>query len=75
MNKNITEEELLLRKRARRRLLGATVLVIASIVILPMIFDEPKPDTEKHEIDIHLFPEEDTLGERARERIAPQERA
>ena len=59
MNKNITEEELLLRKRARRRLLGATVLVIASIIILPMIFDEPKPDTETHEIDIHLFPEED----------------
>ncbi len=59
MNKNITEEELLLRKRARRRLVGAIVLVVAAIIILPMIFDEPKPDAEKHEIDIHLFPKED----------------
>jgi len=55
MNKNITEEELLLRKRARRRLVGAVVLVLAAVIILPMIFDEPKPDTETHEIDIHLF--------------------
>ncbi|SEQ77306.1 DedD protein [Nitrosomonas sp. Nm51] len=59
MNKNITEEELLLRKRARRRLVGAIVLVVAAIVILPLIFDEPKPDTETHEIDIHLFPQDD----------------
>lgn len=58
MNKNITEEELLLRKRARRRLVGAIVLVLAAVITLPMIFDEPKPDSEKHEIDIHLFPEE-----------------
>lgn len=55
MNKNITEEELLLRKQARRRLVGAVVLVLAAVIILPMIFDEPKPDTETHEIDIHLF--------------------
>jgi len=59
MNKNITEEELLLRKRARRRLVGAIVLVLAAVIILPMIFDEPKPDTESHEIDIHLSPKED----------------
>ncbi|MDR4513342.1 SPOR domain-containing protein [Nitrosomonas sp.] len=59
MNKNITEEELLLRKRARRRLVGAIVLVVAAVIILPMIFDEPKPDSETHEIDIHLFPQDD----------------
>ncbi|SES77499.1 DedD protein [Nitrosomonas marina] len=59
MNKNITEEELLLRKRARRRLVGAVVLVMTAIIVLPMIFDEPKPDTETHEIDIHLFPQDD----------------
>lgn len=58
MNKNITEEELLLRKRARRRLVGAVVLVLTAVIILPMIFDEPKPDTETHEIDIHLFPKD-----------------
>ena len=54
MNKNISEEELLLRKRARRRLVGAIVLVLISIIVLPAIFDEPKPDTEKHEIAINL---------------------
>jgi len=59
MNKNITEEELLLRKRARRRLVGAIVLVLVAVIILPMIFDEPKPDTESHEIDIHLSPKDD----------------
>lgn len=62
MNKNIAEEELLLRKRARRRLVGAVVLVLAAVIFLPMIFDEPKPDTEKHEIDIHLFPKDDVTA-------------
>ncbi|PSJ17873.1 SPOR domain-containing protein [Nitrosomonas supralitoralis] len=54
MTKNITEEELLLRKRARRRLVGAIVLVLVSIIVLPAIFDEPKPDNEMHEIAINL---------------------
>ena len=54
MTKNITEEELLLRKRARRRLVGAIALVIFSVIVLPIIFDEPKPDNEQHEIAINL---------------------
>lgn len=54
MNKNISEEELLLRKRARRRLVGAIVLVLISVIVLPAIFDEPKPENEKHEIAINL---------------------
>lgn len=54
MNKNISEEELLLRKRARRRLVGAIFLVLVSVIILPAIFDEPKPENEKHEIAINL---------------------
>ena len=54
MTKNISEEELLLRKRARRRLVGAIVLVIISIIVLPIIFDEPKSENEKHEIAINL---------------------
>lgn len=54
MTKNITEEELLLRKRARRRLVGAIALVIFSVIALPIIFDEPKPDNEQHEIAINL---------------------
>lgn len=54
MTKNITEEELLLRKRARRRLVGAIALVIFSVIVLPIIFDEPKPDNGQHEIAINL---------------------
>lgn len=54
MNKNISEEELLLRKRARRRLVGAVVLVIFSVIVLPIIFDEPKSEYEPHEIAINL---------------------
>lgn len=54
MTKNISEEELLLRKRARRRLVGAIVLVIFSVIVLPIIFDEPKPENEQHEIVINL---------------------
>ncbi|TXI29025.1 MAG: SPOR domain-containing protein [Nitrosomonas oligotropha] len=54
MNKNISEEELLLRKRARRRLVGATMLVLAAVIVLPAIFDEPKGGSEKQEIAINL---------------------
>lgn len=56
MNRNISEEESLLRKRARRRLVGAITLVILAVVFLPMILDdEPKP--EQQEIDILIPPE------------------
>ncbi|MDP1557354.1 MAG: SPOR domain-containing protein [Nitrosomonas sp.] len=55
MAMNISEEELLLRKRARRRLLGAITLVILAVLILPMIFDdELKLELEQHEIAIHM---------------------
>lgn len=59
MSTNISEEELLLRKRARRRLVGSVILVLASIIILPAIFDEPKPGNEKQEIAINLPPAKD----------------
>lgn len=54
MTKNISEEELLLRKRARRRLVGAIVLVVFSVIVLPIIFDEPKPENEQHEIAVTI---------------------
>ncbi|MBU0594644.1 MAG: SPOR domain-containing protein [Gammaproteobacteria bacterium] len=39
-----TVEELQLRKRARRRLIGAITLVVLMVTVLPMILDdEPKP--------------------------------
>ncbi len=43
MVRNVSDEELQLKKRARRRLVGAIVLVTAVAVVLPMILDsEPK---------------------------------
>ncbi len=53
MAKSINEEELQLRKRARRRLVGAIALVIAIVVFLPMVLDtEPKPQSQ--DIDIKI---------------------
>lgn len=61
MARAVSEEEIQLRKRARRRLVGAVALVIAAIVILPMVLDsEPKQGSQ--EIDIRI-PSENSAGE------------
>jgi DedD protein len=53
MAKSISEEELQLRKRARRRLVGAIALVTIIAVFLPMVLDhEPKPVSEDISIRI-----------------------
>lgn len=53
MAKSISEEELQLRKRARRRLIGAIALVIIVAVFLPMVLDhEPKPVNQDINIQI-----------------------
>lgn len=40
----ISDEEILLKKRARQRLIGATALVLALVIFLPMLLEEkPKP--------------------------------
>lgn len=53
MARSISDEELQFRKRARRRLIGAIVLVTAVAVALPMVLDrEPKPAGE--DIDIKI---------------------
>jgi DedD protein len=55
MARNVSDEELQLKKRARRRLVGAVVLVTAVAVVLPMILDsEPKPASQN--IDIQIPP-------------------
>lgn len=36
----VSEEEIHLRKRARRRLVGAVALVILAAIVLPMVFDD-----------------------------------
>lgn len=61
MAKTVSEEEIQLRKRARRRLVGAITLVIAAVVILPMVLDG-KPEQRNQEIDIRI-PSEDSAGE------------
>jgi DedD protein len=68
MAKTISEEEIQLRKRARRRLVGAIVLATAAVVVLPMILDS-KPDRRGHEIDIHI-PSEDSVEELAAESVS-----
>jgi len=61
MAKTVSEEEIQLRKRARRRLVGAVALVIAAVVILPLALDhEPKQGGQAIEIRI---PSENSAGE------------
>ena len=57
MAKAVSEEEIQLRKRGRRRLVGAITLVIAAVVILPMVLDS-KPEPRGQEIDIRIPSEE-----------------
>lgn len=53
MARDLSEEELQLKKRARRRLVGAIVLVAVVAVVLPMVLDsEPRPVTQNVEIQI-----------------------
>jgi len=53
MARPISDEELQLKKRARRRLVGAIVLVTAVAVILPMVLDsEPKSISQNVDIQI-----------------------
>ena len=61
MARAVSEQDLLLRKRARRRLVGAIALVIMAIVILPMVLDRaPKPESQYIEI---IIPSENLEGE------------
>ncbi len=53
MPKAVSEEEIRLRGRARRRLLGAVVLVTIAVVVLPMVLDE-EPRQITQDIAIHI---------------------
>jgi DedD protein len=55
-----TDEELNLRRKARRRLIGAIALTLAVVVVLPMVLDsEPKPAAQ--DIDLRI-PSPDKVG-------------
>jgi len=61
MAKQGTEEELNIKRKARRRLIGAITLALAIVVILPMVLDsEPKPTGQ--DIDLRI-PAADKVGE------------
>jgi DedD protein len=67
MARAISDEELQLKRRARRRLLGAIVLVTAIVVVLPMVLDtEPRPVSQNITIRI---PSTDT--ETFKAKVAP----
>jgi DedD protein len=51
----ISNEELQLRKRARRRLVGAILLVLLVVVLVPM-FLEHEPRLQKQDMDIRIPP-------------------
>jgi DedD protein len=61
MAKAISDEELQLKKRARRRLVGAIALVLLVVVFLPMFLDsEPKPLNQDIAITIPPIPAPET---------------
>lgn len=61
MAKQMTEDELNLRRKARRRLIGAIALTLVAVVTLPMVLDsEPRPAGQ--DIDLRI-PAPDKVGE------------
>ncbi|HYN27467.1 MAG TPA: SPOR domain-containing protein [Burkholderiales bacterium] len=66
MAKAIGDEELQLKKRARRRLVGAIALVLLVVVFLPMFLDsEPKPLNQDIAITIPPLPGADSRSQPA----------
>lgn len=59
----VTQEEMALRRRARRRLVGAVAIALAAVVALPMLFD-PEPKPLGPEVDLRI-PAKDTPFEPA----------
>lgn len=58
---NYSEEEIQFRKRARRRLVGAVVLVALVVAGVPLILPESKPQQDTQQIDIRI-PAQDASG-------------
>ncbi len=64
MAKAISDEELQLKKRARRRLVGAVALVLLIVVFLPMVLDsEPKPLNQDVSISIPPIPKTESSSQ------------
>ncbi len=59
----VTQEEMALRRRARRRLVGAVAIALVAVVALPMLFD-PEPKPLGPEVDLRI-PAKDSAFEPA----------
>lgn len=55
----LSDEEILLKRRARQRLIGAVALVLGLIIFLPMLLED-KPKPVSNEMDISLPPKPNT---------------
>jgi DedD protein len=61
MAKQASDDEQNIKRKARRRLVGAVALALAAVVVLPMVLDsEPKPTAQ--DIDLRI-PASDKVGE------------
>jgi len=60
MAKQLSDDELNLRRKARRRLIGALALTLAVVVILPMVLDS-EPRSTGRDIDLRI-PSSDEAG-------------
>lgn len=70
MAKQITEEEQNIRRKARRRLIGAIALTLAVVVILPMVLDS-EPRLTGQDVDLRI-PSPDAAGEFAPKLVASE---
>jgi DedD protein len=70
MARPLSDEELQLRKRARRRLIGAIALVTAVAVVLPMVLDS-EPRSVSQDVNIRI-PATDSGGFTSKVAPAPQ---
>ncbi len=61
MAKQLTDDEQNLRRKARRRLIGAVALTLAVVVILPMVLDS-EPKSTGQDIELRI-PAPDKVGE------------
>lgn len=57
-----TDEESSLKRKARRRLIGAVALSVAVVVVLPMVFDGEPPAPTVSDIELRI-PDKDKAGE------------
>jgi len=71
MAKQLTDDESNIRRRARRRLIGAIALMLAAVVILPMVLDN-EPKSAEPDIDLRI-PDPDNSGEFVSSVTIPEE--